>query len=172
MAGTARGRRLASGLLIVTLAAGALGAGACGPGADSPQIKVYPDAVQSRIATLPDPTWRVAPLLEEQIFSSDVIVAGDAAVGGGDGGGRAGRRRLPAGAGAALHDARVPERAAGLATLLVAVRGDDTYATEAGGARRRRLRDCGARHNLGRAAGRAVSAHGPSDLRTRGVGGN
>ena len=131
MAGTARGRRLASGLLIVTLAAAALGAGACGPGADSPQIKVYPDAVQSRIATLPDPTWRVAPLLEEQIFSSDVIVratlqsAAAAVVAEPDDGGYRPVQELRF----TTHEYL---KGSGPTTLLVAVRGDDTYATEAG----------------------------------------
>ena len=131
LAGAARGRSLASGLLIVTLAAAALGAGACGPGADSPQIKVYPDAVQGRIATLPDPTWRVAPLLEEQIFSSDVIVRATlqsvaaAVVAEPDDGGYRPVQELRF----TTHEYL---KGTGLATLLVAVRGGDTYATEAG----------------------------------------
>lgn len=48
LAGTARGRRLASGLLIVALAASVLGAAACGQSDDSPQRPVYPDATQRR----------------------------------------------------------------------------------------------------------------------------
>ena len=131
MAGPARGRRLASGLLVAALAAAALAAAACGPGDDSPQIKVYPDAVQGRIATLPDPTWRVAPLLEEQIFRSTTIVratlqsAAAAVVAEPDDGGYRPVQELRF----TTHEYL---KGTGPATLLVAVRGGDTYATEAG----------------------------------------
>ena len=74
LAGTARGRRLASGLLIAALGLLLAATAACGPGDDSPQRPVYPDASQRRVATLPNPTWRVAPSLTEQIVRSTTIV--------------------------------------------------------------------------------------------------
>ena len=95
--------------MIAALAAAALAVAACGPVDDAPQPKVYPDAVQRRIATLPNPTWRVAPGAGRADRALDDDRAGDATVGDGGGGGRARRRRLPAGTGTALHDARVPE---------------------------------------------------------------
>ncbi len=122
-------RRLASELMIAALAAAALAA-ACGPGDDAPQPKVYPDAVQRRIATLPNPTWQVAPALEEQIVRSTTIVratlqsATAAVVAEPDGGYRP------------VQELRFTTheylKGTGPATLLVAVRGDATYATEAG----------------------------------------
>ncbi|MDE2902300.1 MAG: hypothetical protein OXP73_04660, partial [Chloroflexota bacterium] len=131
MAWVALGRRLATGLLIVTLAAGALAAAACGPGDDAPQPTVYPDVSQRRVATLPDPTWRVAPSLEEQIVRSTTIV-------------RATLQSVTAAVVAEPNDGGyrpVQElrfttheylKGTGPATLLVAVPGDSTYATEAG----------------------------------------
>ena len=131
MAWAARVRRLASGLLIVVLAAAALAAAACGPSDESSGPKVYPDAVQSRIATLPDPTWRVAPSLTEQIVHSTTIVratlqsATAAVVAEPDDGGYRPVQELRF----TTHEYL---KGTGPATLLVAVRGDDTYATEAG----------------------------------------
>ncbi|MDE2902396.1 MAG: hypothetical protein OXP73_05140, partial [Chloroflexota bacterium] len=130
MAGAARGRRRASRLLIVALAAAALAAAAGGPGDDAPQPKVYPDARQRRIATLPDPTWRVAPSLTEQIVRSTTIVratlqsATAAVVAEPDGGGYRPVQELRF----TTHEYL---KGTGPATLLVAVRGDSTYATEA-----------------------------------------
>ena len=130
LVGTARGRRLASGLLIAALAALALGVAACGPGGDSPQRPVYPDASR-RVATLPNPTWRVAPSLEEQIVRSTTIVratlqsATAAVVAEPDDGGYRPVQELRF----TTHEYL---KGTGPATLLVAVRGDDTYATEAG----------------------------------------
>ena len=130
MAGLARGRRLASGLLIVALAVAAVGAAACGPGGDSPQRPVYPDATQRRVSTLSDPTWRVAPLLEEQIIRSTTIVrstlqsATAAVVAEPDGGGYRPVQELRF----TTHEYL---KGSGPATLLVAVRGGATYASEA-----------------------------------------
>ena len=130
LAGPARGRRLASGLLIAALAALALGAVACGPGGDSPRPTVYPDASR-RVATLPDPTWRVAPSLTEQIVRSSTIVratlqsATAAVVAEPDDGGYRPVQELRF----TTHEYL---KASGPATLLVAVRGGATYATEAG----------------------------------------
>ena len=127
LAGAARGRRLASGLLTVALAVAALGAAACGPGGDSPNA----DVSQRRVYTLSDPTWRVAPSLDEQIVRSTTIV-------------RATLQSATAAVVAEPDDASyrpVQElrfttheylKGTGPATLLVAVRGGATYATEAG----------------------------------------
>ncbi|MDE2899358.1 MAG: hypothetical protein OXO54_13665, partial [Chloroflexota bacterium] len=130
MAWAARCRRLASGLLTAALAA-ALAAAACGPSGESSGPAVYPDARQGRIATLPDPTWRVAPSLEEQIVRSATIVratlqsAAAAVVAEPDGGGYRPVQELRF----TTHEYL---KGTGPATLLVAVRGDATYATEAG----------------------------------------
>ena len=124
MTGVARIRRiLAWGLL-----AAAVGAAACGPGGDSPQPQVYPDAVQRRVATLPDPTWRVAPSLTEQIVRSTTIVratlqsATAAVVAEPDGGGYRPVQELRF----TTHEYL---KGTGPATLLVAVRGGATYAS-------------------------------------------
>ena len=117
----------------MALAAAALAAAACGPSDDAPQPKpkVYPDARQRRIATLPNPTWRVAPSLEEQIVRSTTIVratlqsATAAVVAEPDDGGYRPVQELRF----TTHEYL---KGTGPATLLVAVRGDDTYATEAG----------------------------------------
>ena len=131
MRGVARIRRiLAWGLLTVALAAAAVGAAACGPGGDSLQRPVYPDATQRRVSTLSDPTWRVAPLLEEQIIRSTTIVratlqsATAAVVAEPDGGGYRPVQELRF----TTHEYL---KGSGPATLLVAVRGDATHATDA-----------------------------------------
>ena len=123
MRGVARIRRsLAWGLLTVALAAAALGAAACGPGDDSLQRPVYPDASQRRVATLSDPTWRVAPSLTEQIVRSTTIVratlqsATAAVVAEPDGGGYRPVQELRF----TTHEYL---KGSGPATLLVAVRG-------------------------------------------------
>ena len=82
---------------------------------------------QRRVSTLSDPTWRVAPSLEEQIISLDDDRAGDAAVGdGGGGGGRAGRR----GGYRPVQELRFTTheylKGSGPTSLLVVVRGDAT----------------------------------------------
>ena len=131
LAGTSRGRRLALGLLIVALGVAALDLVACGLGSDSPQRPVYPDASQRRVATLPDPTWRVAPSLTEQIVRSTTIVratlqsATAAVVAEPDNGGYRPVQELRF----TTHEYL---KGTGPATLLVAVRGGTTYATEAG----------------------------------------
>ena len=129
MRGVARIRRnLAWGLLAATLAAAALGVAACGPGDDSLQRPVYPDASQRRVATLPDPTWRVAPSLTEQIVRSTTIVratlqsATAAVVAEPDGGGYRPVQELRF----TTHEYL---KGTGPATLLVAVRGGATYAS-------------------------------------------
>ena len=131
MRGVARIRRiLAWGLLTVALAAAAVGAAACGPGDDPLQRPVYPDATQRRVSTLSDPTWRVAPLLEEQIIRSTTIVratlqsATAAVVAEPDGGGYRPVQELRF----TTHEYL---KGSGPATLLVAVRGDATHATDA-----------------------------------------
>ena len=136
MRGVARIRRsLAWGLLTVALAAAALGAAAlgaaaCGPGGDPLRRPVYPDASQRRVSILPDPTWRVAPLLEEQIIRSTTIVratlqsATAAVVAEPDGGGYRPVQELRF----TTHEYL---KGSGPATLLVAVRGDATHATDA-----------------------------------------
>ena len=134
MRGVARIRRsLAWGLLTVALAAAALGAAAlgaaaCGPGGDPLRRPVYPDASQRRVSILPDPTWRVAPLLEEQIIRSTTIVratlqsATAAVVAEPDGGGYRPVQELRF----TTHEYL---KGTGPATLLVAVRGGATYAS-------------------------------------------
>ena len=113
----------ALGLLLAATAA-------CGPGDDSPQRPVYPDASQRRVATLPNPTWRVAPSLTEQIVRSTTIVratlqsAAAAVVAEPDGGGYRPVQELRF----TTHEYL---KGSGPATLLVAVRGGETYATEA-----------------------------------------
>ncbi len=130
MAGTVCGRRMASRLLIAVLAAAALAAAACGQG-DSLQRPVYPDASQGRIATLPDPTWWVAPSLTEQIVRSTTIVratlqsATAAVVAEPDDGGYRPVQELRF----TTHEYL---KGTGPATLLVAVRGGAAFGTEAG----------------------------------------
>ena len=130
LAGTARGRRLASGLLIAALGLLLAATAACGPGDDSPQRPVYPDASQRRVATLPNPTWRVAPSLTEQIVRSTTIVratlqsAAAAVVAEPDGGGYRPVQELRF----TTHEYL---KGTGPATLLVAVRGGATYGSEA-----------------------------------------
>ncbi|MDE2903370.1 MAG: hypothetical protein OXP73_10125, partial [Chloroflexota bacterium] len=127
MSGRTHGRRLALGLLIAALAAAALVAAACGPGGDS----LHPDASHRRVYTLSDPTWRVAPSLTEQIVRSTTIVRATlqsttaAVVAEPDGGGYRPVQELRF----TTHEYL---KGSGPATLLVAVRGGATYATEAG----------------------------------------
>ncbi len=131
MAGREGGRRMASGLLIAVLAAAALAAAACGPGGDSPGPTVYPDVSQRQVATLPDPTWRVAPSLTEQIVRSTTIVratlqsATAAVVAEPDDGGYRPVQELRF----TTHEYL---KGTGPATLLVAVRGDAAFGAEAG----------------------------------------
>ena len=102
----------------------------CGPGGDPLRRPVYPDASQRRVSILPDPTWRVAPLLEEQIIRSTTIVratlqsATAAVVAEPDGGGYRPMQELRF----TTHEYL---KGSGPATLLVAVRGGTTHATEA-----------------------------------------
>ena len=124
-----RRRTLALGLGLAWLVVAA-----CGPGGEAsqpltPQPPVYPRP--SRIVSLPNPTWRVAPSVEHQIFHSATIVratlesATAAVVAEPDDGGYRPVQELRF----TTHEYL---KGTGPATLLVAVRGGDTYATEAG----------------------------------------
>ncbi|MCY3896346.1 MAG: hypothetical protein OXG17_07745, partial [Chloroflexi bacterium] len=126
-----RRRALALGLGLAWLAVAA-----CWPGGEAsqpltPQPPVYPDASQRRVVTLSDPTWHVAPSLEEQIVGSSTIVRATlqsvtaAVVAEPDDGGYRPVQELRF----TTHEYL---KGSGPATLLVAVRGGDTYATEAG----------------------------------------
>ncbi|MDE2901967.1 MAG: hypothetical protein OXP73_02950, partial [Chloroflexota bacterium] len=126
-----RRRALALGLGLAWLAVAA-----CWPGGEAsqpltPQPPVYPDASQRRVVTLSDPTWHVAPSLEEQIVDSSTIVRATlqsvtaAVVAEPDDGGYRPVQELRF----TTHEYL---KGSGPATLLVAVRGGDTYATEAG----------------------------------------
>ena len=125
-----RRRALALGLGLAWLAVAA-----CGPGGDAsrpltPQPPVYPDASQRRVVTLSDPTWRVAPSLEEQIVGSTTIVratlqsATAAVVAEPDDGGYRPVQELRF----TTHEYL---KGTGPATLLVAVRGGAPFASEA-----------------------------------------